>query len=228
MSAEERYARARNQVNQMVRQATFRERACIVAMLGGIAFGFYESWDAKHLITSAKLAAAKCEPIVLDEDGRRLHAAPMSSQDMTKVDGMVFGRLTDVVGCIRGLDSNPKLVSRCWIETTPLFVDKAAAKLNEYRAAEFASAKQIRDRIAKESIDVVVRAWDKPDDDLKGRYWLRWTEQHRYPDGKVAGDPETWSGTFDVELVIPDGRDGTWNPVLVTDWSVRRDVVHGS
>jgi len=228
MNAEDRYQRARNQVNQMVRMAGFRERTWVVLGLIGASFGYYESWDAKRQIIAAKIDAAKCEPQVLDEDGRRLHAAPMSELEITKVDGIVVSRLTDVVKCIRGLETVTKLVTKCWVDTFPVFVDAGATKLVEHQATEFGSAKQIQDRMARESVEVTVTAWDKPEDKLPGRYWLRWTEQHRYPDGRANGKPETWSGTFDTELVIPDGKAGNWNPLRIHGWSVRRDVVHGS
>lgn len=223
------YERAKKRLPGLLAASGVRERAWMALGAIGLAYGLYEGHDAKRVVADMKLSAAKCEPVVLSPEGHKLSAAPLSKLESSKLDYMVSDRLFETVGCLRGLDSQPKAVAACWRKNIKLFVgDEAKNKLEEYRRENFVSQQQIQSRQLVETIEVTPIAWDKPDSSLPGRYWLRWSEQHIARTGVKQGKPEVWSATFDITLVNPDERSGELNPVRVTNFAWKRDVVTGN
>lgn len=223
------YERAKRRLPGLLAASGLRERVWMILGVAGVVYGATESHLATNKVAEQKLAAARCEPWVLNEEGHRLAVVPLKKAEVSRLDALVTSRLFEAVGCLRGLDSQFKTVAKCWTDQPKLFVgDESVRKLDEYRKENFSSEKQIRQRQDSETIEVQPMAWDKPDSSLSGRYWLRWSEQHYTRSGNKQGKPEVWSGTFDVELVTPDERSGDMNPVHVTMFAWRRDVVTGN
>lgn len=223
------YERAKKRLPGLLAASGVRERVWMVLGVVGLIYGGASSWHATDKVAAQKLAAAKCEPWVLNGEGHRMSAVPLSKLEASKLDYLVTDRLFGVVTCLRGLDSQAKAVSACWRKSIPLFVgDEATKKLDEYRRENFASEKQIRQRLETETVEIEPMAWDKPDSLLANRYWLRWSEQHYSRTGLKQGKPEIWSATFDVELTAPDERSGEINPVRITAFAWKRDVVTGN
>ena len=223
------YERAKRRLPGLLAASGFRERAWMLAGVAGLIFGGVESHMATNKVAEQKLAAAKCEPWLLNSEGHRLAIVPLNKAETSQLNGLVASRLFEAVTCLRGLDFQPKAVSECWRKNMPLFVgDEAVRKLDEYRRENFASEKQIRQRQDEETVEITPMAWDNPDKALPNRFWLRWAEQHYTRSGQKEGKPEVCSGTFDTELVTPNERGGDMNPIRVTMFAWKRDVVTGN
>jgi hypothetical protein len=233
----DKYESRRHILPGLLATSGLRERIWIGVALAALVYAGAASWRHTTLLAAQQLKAARCEPQVMDSEGNRVSTTPLSELEVSQVDGIVVARLSQAMKCIRGLDSKPEVVQRCWNESTPLFVgEESSRKLTEYQRDNFGSAQETLARLREETVEIAPKSWGrvKTDPKSKGkqeangetaRYWLRWEEQHRNRSGKALGNPEVWSGTFDVELAAPDTRSGNWNPLRILGWSWQRDLV---
>jgi hypothetical protein len=225
----DKYEHRRHILPGLLAVSGVRERIWIGIALVALIYAGASNWRHTTLLATQRLKAARCEPQVIDGEGNHVSTTALSELEVTRIDGIVVARLSQAIQCVRGLDRNPDMVQRCWNESAPLFVgDESSRKLTEYQRENFGSAQQIHARLRDETVEVAPKVWGKQE--AKGetiRYWLRWEEQHRNRSGKALGNPEVWSGTFDVELAAPDIRSGNWNPLRILGWSWQRDLVGG-
>jgi hypothetical protein len=195
-----------------------------------LAYHFVANWHRDGVVVDLKLAATKCEPVVLDQFGQNIPVVSISSADMSVVDGLVFARLKDTVECLRKLDPEAGAMEACWRKQMTLFRhEEAKNKLQAFRALQFPSREAVAKRLRYETVEVDGVTFMKPDSNLPHRYLLRWNEKHVDRSGNaISRKPESWSGLFDVELVQLDPRSGDPNPVHIKTFSWKRDDVSGS
>jgi hypothetical protein len=218
----ERYGRARRMLPGLLGSGQKREK--FLAAVTGCALVFT---GYMWLRTNAELAAVKAEKsqgwvVVLDGNGNQVQLPVASANEWRLSDGMVLDRLSRTIRCMHGLDGVPKVAIECWTDAAKLFygVD-AVAKYDAFHKERFPKVDDVLRQLQERTITVDVESWSKPEPNAPNRYWLRWKRTSR-PHGSGTSTTETWSGTFDIEL-IPVQRTET-SGMHIVRWEWHQDL----
>lgn len=222
MDREESYRRAREMLPGLLGSGRRREVALWTFAGISLLYAFVSGWRSSTQLASCKAEKQQGWVVLLDGKGERVNLPVVSADEWAPSDPLVVEKLVKTLQCLRGLDPVPKVVTSCWQASAKLFYgDTAVKQFDAFAKERIPSADAILQAQMREEIVVSIESWDKPDKQaLPGRFWVRWTETHKPRVGQIT--QETWSGTFDVELVPMTKLDDP--PLRIVRWSWRCDV----
>lgn len=226
MASEGRYEQARAVIPGLLGAAWFRERVLMGITVAALIFSGWMWFRGNSQLATCKAEKGRGWVVVLDKNGGRLDLPVASADEYRLADGMVIERLERVVTCLYGLDPVRSVVSRCWDETSPLFVgDEAVHKFNAFAKATFPDRTAVAKQQREETRLVEIQGTQKPDKGAEGRYWLRWKVIHQPHNGSRQTE-EYWSSTFDVQLV-PLEEDPKTTGLKIVDWNQHQEKEAG-
>lgn len=218
------YARNRAMLPGLLQLGKTREFIAYGFMAAALAYAGASRWQ-----TSSQLSACKAEKqagwvVVLDAHGEKVDLPAQAAADWRPNEGMIVDKLARTVKCLRGLDPVPSVISACWKEAPPLFYGAASVNaFNAFRAERAPNLDAVARHLAQETILVTVDGYTRPEpEQAPNRFWLHWTETHQPRNGPAK--TETWSGTFDVELVPFNPKEGN-SGLHIVRWDWRQALV---
>lgn len=220
---ESRYERARAVLPGLLGDGRARERFLAGLLVASLFYVAVSSWRASGQLAECKQEKQQGFVVVINGKGEQIEADVVGAAEWKLADGMVVERLVRTVRCLRGMDPNPKVVSDCWKEQSPLFSgSEAVNKFDDFQKSRIPTVDAILQWQQREEIIVNVESYDKPFASAPNRFWLKWTEKHVVKSGQSF--TETWSGTFDVELTPIEKRSGRGMGMRIVRWDWHCDL----